>query len=211
MGNRIMLYSLVLALILPALSFNVCAHGAALYAPETTLANLLIIYNGDNNAQARYLAFAKKADEEGYGKVASLFRAAARAEQVHYESYAKVIKELGGVPKASVETPVVNSTRENLETALKGESYESKTICPQFLEQAKKEGVKSAIKPLGGAQAAEAVHVVLYEDAIKNLDAWKGANKTFYVCLVCGYIMEKLVGVACPVCATPTKLFEAIK
>jgi len=35
------------------------------------------------NANARYLAFVKKADEKEFGAVASLFRAAEKAEEIH--------------------------------------------------------------------------------------------------------------------------------
>src|SRR5512140_902870 len=67
---------------------------------KTTLDNLQAAFNGESNANARYLAFAKKADAEGYGTAASPFRAAARAEPVHFERHAKAIKELGAVPAA---------------------------------------------------------------------------------------------------------------
>ena len=53
----------------------------------TTLDNLVTAYNGESNAHARYVEFAKKADEDGYGQVASLFRAAARAEEIHAETH----------------------------------------------------------------------------------------------------------------------------
>ena len=38
-----------------------------------TLSNLQEAFNGETNAAARYLAFAGKADAEGYGPVTSLF------------------------------------------------------------------------------------------------------------------------------------------
>lgn len=179
--------------------------------PQATLDNLLNAYNGESNAHARYLAFAQKADEEGYGKVASLFRAAARAEQVHYESHAKAIKELGGTPTAKIETPVVKTTKENLEAAVKGETYESVAMYPAFLAQAKKDNVKSAIISFTRAKAAEAVHAALYRSALGNLNAWKSPNKEFFVCPVCGYVTEKIVGPLCPICKTPTKLFMPVR
>ncbi len=55
-------------------------------ASATALDNLQTAYNGECNASARYLAFAKKAEAEDYGEEATLFRAAARAEQVHAET-----------------------------------------------------------------------------------------------------------------------------
>src|SRR5690348_12838623 len=67
-----------------------------------TLENLQAAYDGESNANAKYLAFAKRADEEGYTKVASLFRAAARAEAIHINNHAKVIKQLGATPKADI-------------------------------------------------------------------------------------------------------------
>ncbi|MGC8494772.1 MAG: ferritin family protein, partial [Syntrophobacteraceae bacterium] len=60
---------------------SVAALGIALFVPlsskteSKTLDNLMTAYNGESNARARYLAYAKEADQEGYGKVASLFRA----------------------------------------------------------------------------------------------------------------------------------------
>src|SRR6476620_9328683 len=63
-----------------------------------TLDNLQAAFDGESNANAKYLAFAKKADEEGYAKVASLFRAAARAEAIRFNNHAQVIKQLGANP-----------------------------------------------------------------------------------------------------------------
>src|ERR1019366_4174424 len=102
-------------------------------AATKTLDNLQAGFNGESNAHARYLAFAEKADQEGYGEVASLFRAAAKAEKVHSANHAVVIKEMGGTAQAKIETPVVKSTKENLEAAIKGESYERDTMYPEFL------------------------------------------------------------------------------
>ena len=128
----------------------------------TTLDNLNAAFNGESNAHARYLAFAKKADEEGYGEVASLFRAAARAEEIHAANHAAVIKKLGGVPKADVQAPDVKSTKENLEAAIKGESYERDTMYPEFLAKARKEGQRDAIETFNFAKSAEAEHAKLY-------------------------------------------------
>src|ERR1019366_4733743 len=60
--------------------------------------NLQMAFNGESNAHHRYVAFAKKADDEGYGEVASLFRAAARAEEIHASNHSAVIRKLGAEP-----------------------------------------------------------------------------------------------------------------
>ena len=83
-----------------------------------TLENLQAAFNGESNANAKYLAFAKRADEEGYKKAASLFRAAARAEAIHFANHAVVIKKLGGTPEADIKTPEVGSTVENLKAVV---------------------------------------------------------------------------------------------
>ena len=179
-------------------------------AEKVTLKNLMDAYNGESNANVRYLAFAKKADEEGYGKAASLFRAAARAEQVHFEWHARIIKAMGGTPEAIIETPVVNSTKENVEAAYKGETYENKVMYPEFLGQAEKAGNKEAVDAFEDAQAAEGVHAALYKKVLDDMDAWKGVKKDFYVCPKCGNVVDKLPAAVCPICATETKKFMMV-
>ena len=63
--------------------------------------NLKESFAGESQANRKYLAFAKKADEEGYPQVARLLRAAAEAETVHAHNH---LRELKGI----------KSTKENL-------------------------------------------------------------------------------------------------
>ena len=56
--------------------------------------NLKNAFAGESQANRKYLAFAKKAEEEGFKQVANLFRAAAEAETVHAHSHLRV---MGGV------------------------------------------------------------------------------------------------------------------
>src|ERR1022692_1508721 len=92
--------------------------------PATTLANLQTAYEGESNARAKYIAFAARAVEEGFMDVASLFRAAARAEQIHAGNHARVIRNFGVDPKCTIHEITVGSTAENLATAIAGEEYE---------------------------------------------------------------------------------------
>ena len=180
-------------------------------ASATTLQNLQTAFNGESNANARYLAFAKQADKEGYGEVASLFRAAARAEKIHSMNHAAVIEELGGVPKADVQTPVVKSTRENLEEAVKGESYERDTMYPDFLKQARSDRNTRAIRTFNLAKSAESEHAKLYAAALSNLEKLKGSKSTtYYVCPVCGFTVQDVNFKECPSCFTPKDEFEKV-
>lgn len=178
---------------------------------KTTLDNLQAAFNGESNAHARYLAFAQKADAEGYGKAGSLFRAAARAERVHFERHAKVIKELGGVPTANIEMLIVKSTPENLKAAMDGEIYESAVMYPEFLAKAETDQIKDAIDAFEDAGKAEAVHASLYKGALGNLKDWKGKDKKFEVCTFCGNVVEKTNFNSCPICGESKLKFMAVK
>jgi len=180
-------------------------------AQNKTLENLMAAYNGESNANAKYLAYAEKADEEGYAKVASLFRAAASAEKIHLTNHARVIDSLGGTPKADIKLPAVKSTKENLEDAIKGESYERSTMYPEFISQAKQDDNPAAVQTFTYALAAEGEHAKLYTTALTELANWKAPRADFYVCPVCGYTVEgKPSFAACPVCRTPATLYKAV-
>ena len=180
-------------------------------AQNKTLENLMAAYNGESNANAKYLAYAEKADEEGYAKVASLFRAAASAEKIHLTNHARVIESLGGTPQADIKLPAVKSTKENLEDAIKGESYERSTMYPEFISQAKQDDNSAAVQTFTFALAAEAEHAKLYTTAATELASWKSPQTDFYVCPVCGYTVEgKPSFAACPVCRTPAALYKAV-
>jgi rubrerythrin len=203
-GNRSVLRMSLALLVGSALS---CGASAA----TTTLQNMQTAFNGESNAHARYLAFAKQADSEGYGEVGSLFRAAARAEEIHAGNHAAVIKELGAVPQANIESPSVKSTRENLEAAIKGELYERDTMYPDFLKQARTDRNKSALKSLNYAKTAEAEHAKLYAAALANLENLKGTKSTvLFVCPTCGYTTRELNFAKCPSCFTPKEKYEQV-
>lgn len=183
------------ALILAAASL---AIGAELV--KNTLQNLQSAYNGESNAGAKYLEFAKQADREGYGQAASLFRAAAASEQIHRTCEAAVMKEMGAVPHASINLPPVNSTKQNLaeSAAKKGEVYEAYTMYPKFVRQARNDENNRAAQCFAYAQAAEAEHFNLFIAAAADLDQMKGGPATYYVCSEGGYTMAELNAAKCP-------------
>jgi len=193
------------------LSFCQTVPASAATAPPKTLENLQTAFNGESNANARYLAFAEKADKEGYGQVASLFRAAAKSESVHAAGLSKAIKELKAEPKADVKKPEVKSTKDNLAAALKGETYESGTMYPGFIKQAETDKNTFAVKVYNGALKAEVEHAKFYKDALANMDAWKKGTKSFLVCSVCGYTTVDMTLKKCPVCSVPRNKFDEVK
>ena len=176
-----------------------------------TLENLQAAFNGESNAHAKYLAYAKKAEKEGYLKVASLFRAAAYAEEVHLNNHAKVIKGMGAAPKAEIKLPAIKSTKENLADAIKGETYEQTVMYPGFIAQAEKEKNSSAVETFNYAKTAEAEHAKLYQQALDNLANWKVAGVGFSVCPICGFTVEGKPSFAdCPVCGEAGEKYKLI-
>jgi rubrerythrin len=182
-----------------------------------TVQNLLSALEGESNANAKYNAFATKADADGFHGAASLFRAAARAEQIHAGNHARVIVQLGGQVKFTIHEIEVKSTLENLKTALEGEQYEVSTMYPGFLAEATAHNNTAAIRTFHGALEAEKTHVRLYSEAIALVeagkkDSWAGKTKEFFVCPVCGYTSETPnEHERCPVCNAPWTRFEVIK
>ncbi len=158
-----------------------------------TIKNLEAAFAGESQANRKYLAFAKKAVEEGYMQVAKLFRAAAEAETVHAHNH---LRELAGV----------RSTRENLETAIKGESFEYQQMYPKMIEEAKAENNKSALRSFTLANEVEKIHARLYQAALDGLG--KNLEADYYVCQVCGYTAEGEAPDECPVCKARKQAFK---
>jgi len=183
----------------------------------TTVENLLTAFGGESNAHAKYTAFAVKADEDGLHGAASLFRAAARAEQIHATNHARVIGQLGGHAECEIHKVEVKGTLENLKTALNGEQYEIDTMYPDFLAEATERKNSAAIRTFTGALEAEKTHARLYSEAIALLaagkkDSWIGETREFYVCPVCGYTSEtEEEHERCPVCKCPWEKFEIVR
>jgi rubrerythrin len=185
-----------------ALSFLVPAAVALKEATAkrtSTLDNLQEAFNGESNASHRYMAFASKADMDGYGQIASLFRAASKAEEIHAHNHADVIGKLGAEPRAHIETPIVKSTRENLQAAMDGEIYERDRMYPPFVEEARASKCPEAVRTFNYALKTEAEHANLFGDALKHMDKMK-RKTSYYVCTVCGYTVQSLNFLKCLVC-----------
>ncbi|HUL30261.1 MAG TPA: rubrerythrin family protein [Thermodesulfobacteriota bacterium] len=152
-------------------------------------------FAGESQANRKYLAFAKKAAEEGYSQVAKLFRAAAEAETVHAHNHLRAMKG-------------IRSTKENLQEAIGGETYEFKTMYPGMKEVAKAEKNDGAFQTFNFANEVEKVHAALYSKALETLGKNEAAD--YYVCPVCGNTVEKAPPDRCPICGAPGKNFMKI-
>lgn len=177
----------------------------------STLDHLQTAFFTESYESQLYLEFAKKADQEGYGQIASMFRAVARAEQIHAAAKESLIQQLGGAPEKSSEPMDVGTTRENLEFALASETYESGEMYSDAEETARKEKQPDAERAFRLSKAAEPGHVAMFHQALNNLEGYKGENIDFYVCPQCGSTARTQKGAACLADATPRNRFENIR
>ena len=138
-------------------------------AKAKTIADMQDAFNGESNATARYAAFSKKAAEEGQKEIALLFKAASLAEKVHAGNHKAVLEEMGVAVKPAVIDIKVLSTKENLEFAIKGETYEATTMYPNFLKDANAAGNQLALISLNYAYKTEKKHKEFYEQALAAL------------------------------------------
>ena len=161
----------------------------------SSMNNLQNAFAGESQANRKYLAFAKKAEDEGFKQVAKLFRAAAEAETVHAHSHLRV---MGGI----------KSTKENIQEAIGGETFEFTKMYPQMIEEAKKEGNKQAQQSFEFANKVEKIHAELYQKALNNLG--KNEAVDYYVCQVCGNTVEKAAPDKCPICGAAKSMFIKI-
>ena len=163
-----------------------------------TSENLSEAFAGESQANRKYFAFAKKAQDEGLPQIAKLFRAAADAETVHAHAHLRV---MGGI----------KSTQENLQEAVEGEGHEFRTMYPPFLAEAEKEGNKPAVFSFKNALAVEEIHHGLYGDALNAVKSGTDLPETkIFVCQVCGNTVNGQAPDKCPICNAPKEKFTEI-
>lgn len=161
--------------------------------------DLKAAFAGESQANRKYLAFAKKADKDGFLQVAKLFRAAAAAETIHAHNHLRAMKG-------------IKSTKENLTAAIEGEHYEFTKMYPEFIKDSEADGNKDAIRTFNYANEVEKIHHKLYEKALEAVENGNDLEKTdIYICPVCGYTSEGEPPEKCPVCGTVKKVFKKIE
>jgi rubrerythrin len=160
-----------------------------------TAENLEHALAGESQACIRYLAFAEKADQEGYPGVARLFRALAKAEMFHALSH---LRAMG----------VVQGTMENLKAGLEGETYEFKNMYPPMVQDAVSENETEARYSLEYAMSIEMIHAKFFKQAIDNPHA--NEDTVYYVCPVCGNTVKDKAPSKCPYCGVDAKDFVEV-
>jgi rubrerythrin len=164
-----------------------------------SIEKLKAAFAGESQANRRYLAFSKKAEEEGLHQIAKLFKAAALAETVHALNHMRIAGEIG-------------MTIGNLEEAISGETFEFTKMYPEYLEVARSEKNKQAEWSFNVANQVEEIHAGLFKNALESLKKGNALKeKNYYVCKICGYTVEDTAPETCPICGAPKKQFLKVE
>jgi rubrerythrin len=162
----------------------------------STVDNLQEAFAGESQANRKYIAFAQKAQGEGFGQVSRLFQVVSEAETIHALKHLQVLKGVG-------------STLDNLKAAVAGEHHEFTEMYPGFIAEAEKEGNQAAKGSFHLANEVEKVHHGLYEKALAAVEQKQDITaEAFFLCPVCGYVEENEAPDRCPVCGAPGSSFK---
>jgi len=162
-----------------------------------TQKNLAYAFAAESKASIRNDAFARKAEAEGFGSIARLFRAVSEAESVHARRYLLLMRGK------------VGSTEENLQSAFQSEIKANVDEYPSLIKEATEEGEEAALKAFSHARDVEDRHAELYKKAMNNVLAER--ETVYYVCQVCGYVAEDEAPQNCPVCGAVKGKFKKIE
>ena len=184
-----------------------------------TIKNLATAFVGESQARNRYTIYAKIAKKEGYEEISRVFLETAENEREHAKWLFVLInklKEKSGESlddlKVEAEVPtVLGGTSANLKAAIEGEHYENTTMYPDFAKVAEAEGFPEIAARLRSIAKAEEHHEEHYKKLRANVEGgtvFKREEKTFWVCLKCGYVHEgEEPPEKCPSCDHPKDYF----
>jgi rubrerythrin len=125
---------------------------------KKTMENLHTAMKGEAFAYASYLLYAEQARKTGHPEIADLFENAAKTER--FEHFAEEA-ELAGL---------VGTNEQNLQTAIKGESYEATTMYKEFAEQATSVEDHAAAERFEEIRKDEMKHRAMFEGALQKLE-----------------------------------------
>jgi rubrerythrin len=181
-------------------------------AKSKTIENMQAAFKGETNASARYAAYSKKAEQEGFHSIALLYKAASTSENIHANNHKAVLQESGIAVPAIKPEFTVNTTKENLQDAITGETYEATTMYPEFLKTANEADNQVALISLNYAYKTEKKHKVFYEAALAaiNNNTAKSLPAVLYVCPTCGNTYETTAPSRCGISMTSSEKFIKI-
>lgn len=192
--------------------FTQLASQKAGEANTLVAANLSAAFTGETTASAKYAVYARKAQEEGFPEIALLFKAASTSENIHANNHRSVMEEMAVTIPDVNPAFTVKTTKENLEDALAGESYEIATMYPEFMGNASAANAQLALISLNYAFKTEQKHKLLYEQALAALEGSQAGKLSvqYYVCPTCGNTYDTTPPKRCGISMTEAGRFLKI-
>lgn len=127
--------------------------------------NLKDAFAGESQANRRYLYFAAKADVEGQNDVSAVFRSTAEGETGHAHGHLEYMETCGD---PATDLPI-GSTRDNLKSAIAGETHEYSDMYPGMAKTARAEGFDEIADWFETLAKAERSHANRFQKALDNL------------------------------------------
>jgi rubrerythrin len=165
---------------------------------ENTRRNVYDAFVGEAKAHIRLLAFARKAEEEGYAQIGKLFRAIAAAEEVHATHHLRLLGQA-----------VIGTTEENLASSFEREMTVNEVTYPLFIVEAEREGARDVVLSFSYARDVEEGHAALYKKAMEHL--LQDETTDYYVCGLCGYTSDGVLPDQCPICGAAREAFRKVQ
>lgn len=189
---------------------------------KLTPKKLFTAFVGESQARMRYTLFSKVAKKEGFVLVSKIFDETSDQEKEHGSWFYKMLQqfkkeekfdEMKVIPDAEFPT-TLGTTIENLKSAIAGENMEWKTLYPDIVKTAEKEGYPDVAKRVRAIMMAEKHHSERYGKLLKLIgdDAFfKRGKKVVWVCMECGYEVEMdelPKDFKCPSCDHPREYYR---
>ena len=127
--------------------------------------NLKDAFAGESQANRRYLYFANKADIEGQNDVAALFRSTAEGETGHAHGHLDYLATVGD---PATDLPI-GSSRQNLKSAVAGETHEYTDMYPGMAKSARDEKFDEIADWFETLAKAERSHANRFQKALDQL------------------------------------------
>ncbi|HOX36985.1 MAG TPA: ferritin family protein [Candidatus Brocadiia bacterium] len=161
--------------------------------------NLKAAFAGESQARNKYTFFAKVAEKQGYLYIAKLFLETAENEMQHAKEEFKLLNGIG-------------DTVANLKEAIGGEDHETKSMYPEFAEQADKEGNAAAANLFRQIAKIEARHRDRYKKLLEMVEKgtlYKREKPITWKCSKCGYAYTGTEPPPkCPCCKHEAQYFD---
>lgn len=187
-----------------------CGEAMQMTTTNLTLVNLMKSFAGESQARNKYEYFAKVAQKEGYRDIAEHFQRAANNEKTHAKLELALHNRMANESEDSFGT-----TKQNLQMAIDGESYENTTMYPDFANIAKEEGCKEAAQLFKGIGKVEVEHESMFKMLLERLEAdaefTSEDEEESWICEICGHVhYGKKAPKKCPVCKHDEQYFSRL-